>query len=198
MAQNSSKFIILGENPGLDTFAEKLSNEALGAQASVIRWDRGCVKTKDQFEEQMKMYWYGCLVIGLLDAIREKGWVEAIGEEYLNSETQKFFGSFDMVMTPEAWIHEIQTNIEKYSLLVDKIDEVLEKKNDWVYVFYTDLDIFSKYPQYIESLLQYWQTQYHRLTRICPRIFLPKQLYRPDKLLYQDASKLNGYIVRLP
>ena len=133
MAQNSSKFIILGENPGLNTFAEKLSNEALEAQASVIRWDRMCVKTKDQFEEQMKMYWHGCLVIGLLDAIREKGWVEAIGEEYLNSETQKFFGSFDMVMTPEAWIHEIQTNIEKY-----------RKRKMIGYMYFTLILIFSQ------------------------------------------------------
>ena len=168
-----SKYIIKDENKeNLIKLVNKLSDEALHSQAIVLNWNKDSVETLSENVQYERAYWHGCLLMSLLDALKHKEWMIGLEQKYLPEETAHIFHSLDQIRTPENWAEEVRIHPEMYHLLVDKIDEELKREDQWVYIFYNNLEEIPA--DYVYMLLQYWNTQNHRLRRICPRIFLQK------------------------
>jgi hypothetical protein len=99
------------------------------------------------------------------------------------------------------WLPLTKDNLEKLNYVLDKLDEKLIEKDEWLFVTYDELDRLV--PSYtalvspIRELLALWLDRSRRWERIRPKIFLRTDLFRQEILNFPDASKLQSYLVRL-
>lgn len=145
-----------------------------------------------------------CLWAGLLCGVLLKNYLhdkkfENIAITFLGQEQIERLTN-DICM-PENWLEWMSTNLEKWEVFLDRIDDYFAENEEQVFITYDELDrICSEYKDlflYIRSLLSFWFNHNNRWENLKTKIFLRSDLYNSKALHFVDSSKMRAYHLKL-
>ncbi len=164
--------------------------------------------TPDDIEEQMqdknhlewRSFWMGMLLGAML---KQKDFTQ---KSFVSKEIQDIDTSLHEILGDQFprlshWYPLVTQNRESLNFLLDKLDEKLMERDEWLFIIYDELDrIVPSYPMLsspIRELLAFWLDRSRRWQRIKAKIFLRTDLFGEEFLNFPDASKLKGHQVNL-
>lgn len=157
----------------------------------------------DQFAEDKlaRFYWAGSLMILLMNTASLNPQLREIALQSLDPKDFEQFSSRDSLKTPTRWLPYIKQNPEVWENILDKMDEWLDRNNQWIFVAYDSLDRltgqYSDLFPFLRSLLSFWHTHSNRWKHLRCKIFLRNDLYQSQMLAFPDASKLSSNTIQL-
>lgn len=149
--------------------------------------------------ESLTSFWGGLLCSVLLRRLKQEDEIKALAEQYFDSAIKKVLeeGCGEVL----EWWSALDLRKEKWENFLDRVDDILEKKEIFLCIAYDELDrICSNYEElfsYIRSLLDFWYRHNSRFTNIKAKIFLRTDLYQAKALQFVDASKMGAYRLEL-
>lgn len=199
-AGKTAMFRVLLESKGIEALY-RFGRPSSLAPVERVRFVAGFDKTK-KFPEaavvsqaldnaslgKLRAFWTGLLVSSLL---REEHCADS-----LTASLGELAAGFELPAALSRWLPVVETNLERFVLALDKLDDWLIEDERWVFVTYDRLDTVTvEYPglrPFVRELLAFWLEQWRRRERILPKIFLRTDLFEEEFLAFPDGSKLKG------
>lgn len=152
------------------------------------------VKARNERTELM-LFWKTLLIACLYRAKRVKfDWEKA-------GLPTGLLSAFERLTEVSEWFEKARPYQEKLDTILMNIDAELDRKDNYLFVSYDDLDVIAvewdEKRELIRSLLQFWYGLWRRSKRIRCKIFLRRDLFSEDFLQFPDASKFSGHTYEL-
>lgn len=185
---------VIGENKPYQQPNYENTTLLVGFSADATYFPRQSVMSKYYTDAEATAFWIGSIAHILVSHYQDDPQIQATITECFGEKAQSFFASKDILKTPSQWIPLVVDNPEPWELFLDRINEILVQRDQWVILAYDQIDRIHSNQEilysYIRTLVTYWYSVSQRWKRLKCKIFLRTDLRNAKTMRFPDASKL--------